>query len=498
MRLGSSGWWRVRERRMKELLFGRRYRVTEKIGSGGMADIYRAVDETLGRTVAVKVMHARFASESNFAARFRQEAQAAANLVSPHIVNMYDWGQDGDSYYIVMEYVQGSDLKQIEQGSAMPSAQVAEIGAQVCSALSVAHGYDVIHRDIKPHNIMVQPDRSVKVMDFGIARAGDSALTQTGSVMGTAHYLSPEQAQGKPLSPASDLYSLGVTLYEAATGRLPFDADNPVTVALMHVSEAAALPSTVNPVIDPALESVIVKAMQKNPADRYSSADEMRRELNAIVTSAASAETTVMSRVDKTAVMPLVGAGAVAGAGLGAGVGTDAGAAVGGDAAADTDAQDGGRRHTWAWALLAVLLIAAGIGIASRLGSSGDSAGDPPRSTTSSPGGRATDSPAATPPTETAPAVVTQPELATVPGVVGMNADEAFAALEDAGFTPQALPAEYNADVAENEVYEQSPVADAEAEMSSVVSYAVSRGPDPNAGSRKDGRQKPGKSKGND
>ena len=186
---------------MEELLFGRRYRATEKIGTGGMADVYKAVDEVLGRTVAVKVMHARFATDPAFAARFRQEAQAAANLVSPNIVNMYDWGQDGpDTYYIVMEYVRGSDLKSIiVQKGALPSRKVAEIGAQVCSALAVAHGYDIIHRDIKPHNIMVQPDGTVKVMDFGIARAGRSNMTQTGSVFGTAQYLSPEQAQGKPL-----------------------------------------------------------------------------------------------------------------------------------------------------------------------------------------------------------------------------------------------------------------------------------------------------------
>jgi len=483
---------------MKELLFGRRYRATEKIGSGGMADIYRAVDETLGRTVAVKVMHARFASEPHFAARFRQEARAAANLVSPHIVNMYDWGQDGDSYYIVMEYVQGSDLKQMERDAALPSARVAEIGAQVCSALSVAHGYDVIHRDIKPQNIMVQTDGSAKVMDFGIARAGNSAMTQTGSVMGTAQYLSPEQAQGKVLSPASDLYSLGVTLYEAATGHLPFDADNPVTVALMHVGEAAVLPSTVNPGIDPALESVIIKAMQKNPNDRYSSADEMRRELDAVVVGAAGAETSVMGRVSKTAVMPLVGAGVAAGAAAGIPRSDSAYDATGAELT-DAQTRDGGHRRAWVWVAVAVLLLAAGLGMASRLRAAGDAAGAAPRSATSKPGARTSESSPTNPATETVPAVVTQPEMATVPDIVGMDAAEAFATLEAAGFSPQALPAEYNTDIPENDVYAQSPEADMQAETLSVVKYAVSRGPDPAAGSWMDGRQKPGKSKnGND
>jgi len=471
---------------VKDLLFGRRYRVTEKIGSGGMADIYRAVDETLGRTVAVKVMHARFAAEPHFAARFRQEARAVANLVSPHIVNMYDWGQDGDSYYIVMEYVQGSDLKQVERGAPLPSARVAEIGAQVCSALSVAHGYDVIHRDIKPQNIMVQPDGSAKVMDFGIARAGNSAMTQTGSVMGTAQYLSPEQAQGRPLSAASDLYSLGVTLYEAAAGRLPFDADNPVTIALMHIGEAVALPSTVNSAVDPALESVIIRAMQKNPDDRFATADEMRRELEAVAAGAATAETTVMGRVDKTAVMQIVDAESAA-VGLGVAVGAVAEPAI--------PAGDGrGTPPVWVWVALAALLVAAGLGVAWRLNTA---AAAVPRGTTT-PSSQSPNSAPAAPATEPATAIMAQPEMTTVPDVIGMNADEAFAALEDAGLTPQELPAEYNADVPENEVYAQSPEGDVQAEMLSVVNYAVSRGPDPTADSWKDGRQKPGKSKDGD
>src|SRR5450759_457820 len=283
-----------------------------------MADVYKAADETLGRTVAVKVMHARFAADPSFAARFRQEAQAAANLVSPNIVNMYDWGQDADTYYIVMEYVRGSDLKSIiDRKGALPSRTVADIGAQVCSALSVAHGYDVIHRDIKPHNIMVQPDGHVKVMDFGIAHAGTSMMTQTGSVLGTAEYLSPEQAQGTPLTAASDLYSLGVVLYEAATGRLPFDGDTPVAVAFKQVNEQAIPPHVANPDIDPDLDAVIVKAMQKKTTDRYVSADDLRRDLRAIAqgrsvdataghegTGAAAAGVT--SRMEKTAVMPTV------------------------------------------------------------------------------------------------------------------------------------------------------------------------------------------------
>ena len=269
---------------MEDLVFGRRYRVTEKIGSGGMADVYKAVDEVLGRTVAVKVLYARYAAEPNFVARFRQEAQAAANLSHPNIVNIYDWGRDGETYYIVMEYVNGRDLKSLvtEHGPLDP-LKAAGYAEQVCAALGVAHGYDIIHRDIKPHNIVLTPDGTTKVMDFGIARAGNTTMTQTGSVLGTAQYISPEQAQGRPLGPASDLYSLGITLYEMVTGRVPFDADTPVATALMQVNDEPVPPRQVRGSIPPGLEAVILRAMRKDPAERYASAAEMRDDLRRVI-----------------------------------------------------------------------------------------------------------------------------------------------------------------------------------------------------------------------
>ena len=258
-----------------------RYEVRDRIGIGGMAEVYQAQDNVLGRVVAVKVMLPQYAADAEFTRRFRQEAAAAANLQSPYIVNVYDWGQDEGTYFIVMEFVRGSDLKTaINQRGAINQRKVAEIGSQVCQALTVAHNQDIIHRDIKPQNIMVQPDGNVKVMDFGIARAKNSVKQKTSAVLGTAHYISPEQAQGKELTAASDIYSLGVVMYEATTGKLPFDGPDAVSVAMMQVQDEPLPPSAINPNIDPALEDIILCAMAKSPADRFATANDMRLALN--------------------------------------------------------------------------------------------------------------------------------------------------------------------------------------------------------------------------
>ncbi len=478
---------------MEDRIYGRRYRATEKIGSGGMAEVFKAVDEVLGRTVAVKVMHPRYAADPTFAARFRQEAQAAANLQSPYIVNIYDWGQDGDTYYIVMEYVRGTDLKSIiGQKGALDSKRVAEIGAQVCSALSVAHGYDVIHRDIKPHNIMVTPDGSIKVMDFGIARAGNTTMTQTGSVLGTAHYVSPEQAQGRPLTDASDLYSLGIVLFEAGTGRLPFDADTPVAVALKQVNEAAPLPRDFNPDIDSGLESVIVTAMAKNPADRYDTADEMRRDLLRVVQGREVAPAVVAAVIpaDQTAVLPQIAD----------------------DPYADTPRADrapAGRKKkpVWPWILLATVLVASGLGIAWSMGLLGpqgipvpDLAGktqaeaetliteagfvvgdvteEPSKEVES--GLVLSQSPVANATAEKESAVSfvlsSGPKRMEVPEVVGLSEDEAVDLITSAGFTPDPQPNEFSAKVEAGNVISQSPDAGEEADEGSSVQYVVSRG----------------------
>ena len=265
---------------MPGMVLGGRYQVQDKIGTGGMATVFRGLDEVLGRTVAIKTMLPQYAADPSFAARFKQEAQAAAALQSPYIVSVYDWGKDADTYYIVMEYLRGTDLKSgIRKHGALDCKKVAQIGSQIAQALSVAHKHDIIHRDIKPQNIMVQPDGNVKVMDFGIARAKNSHLTQDNSVLGTAHYVSPEQTQGKELGPTTDIYSLGIVMYEAATGQVPFQGDDAISVALKQVNEQPKPPSQLNPAVDPALEAIILKCMQKNPADRFQTAAELYRTL---------------------------------------------------------------------------------------------------------------------------------------------------------------------------------------------------------------------------
>ena len=270
---------------MSESMIGRtfsgRYRIVERIGVGGMAEVYRAQDTVLGRIVAVKVMLPQYAADSDFTQRFRQEAASAANLQSPYIVNVYDWGQDEGTYYIVMEYVRGGDLKTaIKERHSINQRKVAEIASQTCQALSVAHGQDIVHRDIKPQNIMVQPDGNVKVMDFGIARAKNSVKARTSSVLGTAHYISPEQAQGKELTAASDIYSLGVCMYEAITGQLPFDGPDAVSVAMKQVNEQPKPLHEIFPGVDPVLEAIVLRAMQKDPVKRFPTALDMRRVLN--------------------------------------------------------------------------------------------------------------------------------------------------------------------------------------------------------------------------
>jgi beta-lactam-binding protein with PASTA domain len=252
-----------------------RYKILERIGSGGMADVYLAEDTHLGREVALKVLHRRFAQDHEFVERFRREASSAAGLQHPNVVGVFDRGEHEGTYYIAMEHLPGRTLKEIVATEApLPQERVIDLGVQILAAAAFAHRRGVIHRDFKPHNVIVDEDGNAKVTDFGIARAGASEMTETGSIMGTAQYLSPEQAQGHAVTAASDLYSIGVMLYELLAGRIPFEGDSAVSVALKHLSEPPPPLSHFRPDVSPALEAVVMAALAKDPAQRWQSADE--------------------------------------------------------------------------------------------------------------------------------------------------------------------------------------------------------------------------------
>lgn len=254
-----------------------RYRIGERIGGGGMALVYRAEDMQLGREVAVKVLRSQFGSDEDFVRRFRREAQNAASLSHPNVVQIYDVGREDDQHYIVMELVEGKTLKALiqEQGP-LPVAQAARIAGEILRALDHAHAQRIVHRDIKPHNILISKDGRVKVTDFGIARATTTdTVTHTGSIMGSAHYFSPEQANGQVTGDRSDIYSVGIVLYEMVTGTVPFQGESPITVALKHIRERPVSPAQLNPEVPVELEQIILRALEKEPDDRYPSAAAM-------------------------------------------------------------------------------------------------------------------------------------------------------------------------------------------------------------------------------
>jgi eukaryotic-like serine/threonine-protein kinase len=290
-------------------LFDGRYRIVRKLGTGGMANVYLAEDEVLGRRVAIKILNDRHAGDDQFVERFRREAKNAASLSHPNIVSIYDRGEAEGTYYIAMEYLDGRTLKEliVARGPA-PVHLAVDYARQILAAIRFAHRHGIVHRDIKPHNVLVDGEGRLKVTDFGIARAGTSQMTEAGSIIGTAQYLSPEQARGAPVDQTSDLYSVGVVLYELLTGVVPFSGDTPVEIAMKHLSNVPEPPSSKRAEIPRDLDMVVMRALAKDPSERYHSAEEMDADLRrvnrgvAISPATEEAATAIISRPPPTAV----------------------------------------------------------------------------------------------------------------------------------------------------------------------------------------------------
>ncbi len=412
-----------------------RYRVLSRVGSGGMADVLCAEDLQLGRKVALKLLHRRFAADEEFVERFRREASSAAGLQHPNVVSVYDRGSWDDTYYIAMEYLEGRTLKKVivDEAPLAPERAI-DLVTQILKAARFAHGRGIVHRDLKPHNVIVEdatPPARAKVTDFGIAKAGASDMTQTGSIMGTAQYLSPEQAQGHAVSGQSDLYSIGIILYEMLTGRVPFEGESAVTIALKQVNEAPVPPSHYNPALPPALEAVVLRALEKDPARRFADADEFLAALEAAQVVPAADTTQVLQGAAVAAApaaAPLPTPEAIAEYRRHEVETGPAALAPGGDG-------DGGNR--WWIALLVGLLVAGAIvGGLLLFGS----------------------------------------EKVRVPGVVGNPQAEAQLALKNKGFETNVIPKE-SLSAPKGQVIGQDPAGGSRAKKGSTVDLFVSSGP---------------------
>ena len=425
---------------MQQTVLGDRYTLLEVLGGGGMAQVYLAHDNVLDRKVALKVLREQYADDEEFVERFRREARSAASLNHPNIVQVYDQGRDDDgTYYIAMEYVPGGTLedRMAKEGPLAPG-EAAGIASRVAEALGVAHGRGIVHRDIKPQNVLLGASGEAKVADFGIARAATSkTMTETNLILGTAAYMSPEQVRGEPVGPASDLYSLGVVLYEMLTGRLPYEADDPIATAMKHINDPAPHPREVNPAVPEEMDALVVKLLAKLPEDRYASAADLAEDLRLVRdrlplpavgpvdrTTARIPRDTGSTRTAPTFVAP--GRGSSPPASLGT------------------------RRR----ALLPVLALLLGVALLGTLAWA--LTRSPPEQGTPGAGGV---------------------RLVEVPDVVGMSRVGATKRLDDAGLEPGSQDEAPSDEFAEGVVVEQDPGAGAEVERGTTVDLVVSSGP---------------------
>ena len=391
-----------------------RYRLVTRLGSGGMADVWCAEDLQLGRQVALKLLHRRFAEDSEFVERFRREASSAAGLQHPNVVSVYDRGEFDGTYYIAMEFLEGETLKDlVKRTGPLESTRAIDLAIQILRAARFAHKRGIIHRDLKPHNVIVDGEDRAKVTDFGIARAGASDMTETGSILGTAQYLSPEQAQGHAVSAQSDLYAIGIVLYEMLTGTVPFDGDSAVTIALKQVSEPPLPPSRLNPAVPPELENVVLRALAKEPEHRFADADEFIAALEL-----ARGGIAAPGGPATTAFMPV------------------AGAVVEEEVAYGEPLEEDRGPRWWVWGLVAALLIAAAVAAALMLGGE-----------------------------ETKP----------VPRLVGADVATAARTLRNEGFKP--VPERVRNSAPKDTVIAQDPGPGIELEVGSEVTITVSDGP---------------------
>jgi serine/threonine-protein kinase len=458
-----------------ETLVDERYRILERIGSGGMADVYLADDTHLGRQVALKVLHRRFAADDEFVERFRREASSAAGLQHPHVVGVYDRGEHEGTYYIAMENLRGRTLKRLIQEEApLEQERAIDLGIQMLQAAGFAHRHGVVHRDFKPHNVIVDKLDRAKVTDFGIARAGASEMTETGSIMGTAQYLSPEQAQGQHVTGSSDLYSIGVILYEMLAAQVPFKGDSAVSIALKHVNAEPPPLSELRPDLHPLLERTVMRALAKEPEARYTDADEFIAALDAARTAIQSGD-----NGQDTAMW-----GAVA----------------------EEDALEEERRRRWPWillGLLAVALVAAGllflgggnpkrldvpsvkglqIGEArAKLEKAGFNVEERRVSDRARAGTVLAQNPRAGQEADEGSTVVLRvsggPGEAPVPLVAGLTKAEAVKRLNDAGFQTVQIDEEVNSEVDRGRVIRTDPAGGLRADRAKPIKLLVSAGP---------------------